>query len=72
MVKYAIDFFSLVQGRCDLNNEKMLQFIGIISLRLDMRHLLAFQNFETVDEVVQRALKVKEIANCLSRKLALF
>lgn len=37
-------------------------------LRLDI-HLLAFQNFETVDEVVQHALKAEKITVHQAHKL---
>lgn len=50
--------FNLAQGRCDLDESE-----DITGLKLDIRHLLALQNFDIVDEVVQQAIKAEESTN---------
>lgn len=47
-----------MQARYDLDeSEDVIAHMYYHSLRLDMQHFLAFQNFETVDKVVQHAMK---------------
>lgn len=63
VVQYT-EQFNLVQARCDLDElEDIVALQYSHGLKLDIWHVLAFEHFDIVAEVVQHAIKVEEIAN---------
>lgn len=56
--------FFLVHARCDMDeSEDVASHRSCHVLRLDIWHLLAFQNFAIVDEVVKYAVKAQEVVS---------
>ena len=53
-----------MQTQCTLNETNDV-FIDLYfyGLRINIQHMLAFKNFDNVDEIIQHAIKDEDIAN---------
>lgn len=53
-----------MQARCDINETKEASINGYFhGLRIDIQHIIAFQHFDSINEVIQHAIQAEEIAN---------
>ena len=70
MVEYSEEFMTL-QARCGLNeDDDVLVDRYFQGRRIDIQHILAFKNFDNVDEIIQHAIKAEGIATYQTRKFS--
>ena len=63
VVEYSKEFMTM-QAHCGLNEvDDVLVSQYFHGLRVDIQYILALKNLDNVDEVIQHAIKVEDIAN---------
>ena len=67
VVEYSEEFMTM-QACCGLNEDHdVLVDRYFHGLRIDIRCILAFKNFDNAEEIIQHAIKAEDIANYQAR-----